>query len=92
MFVQTSTAMIEGTLTVSCYDRTKKEEEKAQRVIRNVIVDDSDTTHTTFEQIWVSQGTHVVKLSGKGYAPPCHFVQINDESEHSVEFSLVGAQ
>lgn len=87
MFVQTSTAMIEGLLTVSCYDQNKE-----HRVIRNVIVDDSDTTHTTFEQIRVSQGPHVVKLSGNGYSPPCHVVQISDGRERTAEFLLVSGQ
>ncbi|HEX6095493.1 MAG TPA: hypothetical protein VF432_04135 [Thermoanaerobaculia bacterium] len=86
MFVQTSTAMIEAVLTVSCYGQNK------QRVIRNVIIDDSDTGHTTFEPIYVSQGPHVVKLSGRGYSPPCRVVQIGDGNEYTTEFSLVGAQ
>jgi hypothetical protein len=85
-FVQTSTAMIVAELTVSCYDQKK------QKVYRNVIVDDSDTTHTTFEPFDISQGPHVVKLSGKGYSPPCHVVQISDGSKHTAEFSLVGTQ
>ena len=85
MFVQTSTAMIEALLTVSCYDQ------KNQQVIRNVIIDDSDTTHTTFEPIYVSQGPHVVKLSGTGYSPPCRVVQIGDgDDPYTAEFSLVG--
>jgi hypothetical protein len=85
-FVQTSTAMIEGTLTVSCYDQKK------QRVKRKVFVDDSDTDHVTFERIYVSQGPHVVKLEGKDYTPPCRVVTIEDGGEYKAEFSLVGGK
>jgi hypothetical protein len=85
-FVQTSTAIIEGRLTATCYDREK------QKVKRKVFVDNSDTDHLTFEQIYVSQGPHVVKLDGNGYIPPCRVVSIKDDGKYTAEFSLVGGK
>jgi hypothetical protein len=85
-FAQTSTAMIEASLIVSCYDQKK------QKVVRKVFVDDSDTDHVTFEQIYVSQGPHVVKLEGTGYTPPCRVVTVEDGGEYSAEFSLAGGK
>lgn len=85
-FVQTSTAMIEGQLTVRCYDKKKQE------VKRKVFVDGSDTDHVTFEPIYVSQGPHVVKLEGNGYTPPCRVVTIVNDDMQEVEFSQAGGR